>query len=124
MTIELTHVLVMYIVCGDRVECRVRTYAGDTAIEEASVSFSQAGLTAAAQARGEKTWDESDILTLTGCDHWITDATGKQVAADVLTPEIEQATAFDDAPCPKGPLGTLIASKQAKRVSPAVGVIP
>lgn len=105
----------MYIVCGDRVECRVRTYAGDVGIEEASVSFSQADLTATALVRGAATWDETDILSITGCDHWIIDAAGKQVAADVLTAEIIKAAAFDKAICPKGPLGTLIASKQTKK---------
>lgn len=119
MTIELTYVLVMYIVCGDRVECRVRTYAGDAALEEASIAFSQSDLTKAAQERGASTWDESDILSVTGCVHWIGDTEGAAVASDIMTPEIVKAHAFADISAPKGPLGSLIESKKLKKeVSP------
>lgn len=115
ITAEITNLLVMYIVCGDRVETRVRSYADGHSVEEASVAFTQAALLENAVKNGRATWDETDILAVTGCDHWITDEKGALIATDIITPEIAQAPTFENASTPRGSLlEKLINAKRAE----------
>lgn len=102
MTIELIHVLVMYVVCGKRVEARVRSYSDGHAVEEASIAFSQDDLQANAVAAGRLVWDETDILAVTGCDHWLMDKEAADMAKDVADASVLNPPAFVDATAPAG----------------------
>lgn len=108
-TIEVKHALVSYIVCGDRVEARVRTYGNGRALEEASVVFSEKDLLARNAA-----WTEKDIMAVVGCDCWITDIAGQALTADITAnePSILDAPRFADV---AGPTGSLLAGLVAEQ---------
>ena len=86
--IEVTPVIIHDVVTPERIEIRTRTSAGDYAIREESIFTTDADLKAAAQTRGEKTWDETDIAAIASKDKlpavWGADEAVTALRGDIL----------------------------------------
>lgn len=85
-SVELLPILIHYNVTPERVEARVRIYAGERAVHEEAFTFEEGIVQAHAEKDGRATWDERDLCALVPLDDVRSggETVGQQLRRDIL----------------------------------------